>query len=112
MPQSQTAALPRPQEEEETDKSKHAQSYEVSSIYLNGCWSNGYDKVMSTDGHVDNRLIALSPELIRSGLKWQNKRHIWNQRCMNKESLQHRNRLVRGGESGGNGSSQIYLLET
>ena len=28
MPQSQTAALPRPQEEEETDKSKQAQTYE------------------------------------------------------------------------------------
>ena len=26
MPQSQTAALPRPQEEEETDKSKQAQT--------------------------------------------------------------------------------------
>ena len=26
VPQSQTAALPRPQEEEETDKSKHAQT--------------------------------------------------------------------------------------
>ena len=28
MPQSQTAAHPRPQEEEETDKSKQAQTYE------------------------------------------------------------------------------------
>ena len=40
MPQSQTAALPRPQEEEETDKSKQAQTeqtyekhYEVFFIY-------------------------------------------------------------------------------
>ena len=28
VPQSQTAALPRPQEEEETDKSKQLQTYE------------------------------------------------------------------------------------
>ena len=35
MPQSQTAALPRPQEEEETDKSKQAQTeqtYENTKI--------------------------------------------------------------------------------
>ena len=36
MPQSQTAALPRPQEEEETDKSKQAQieqTYEKHSLH-------------------------------------------------------------------------------
>ena len=32
MPQSQTAALPRPQEEEETDKSKQAQTEQVSVV--------------------------------------------------------------------------------
>ena len=30
MPQSQTAALPRPQEEEETDKSKQVQTEQTS----------------------------------------------------------------------------------
>ena len=32
VPQSQTAALPRPQEEEETDKSKQAQTEQVTAI--------------------------------------------------------------------------------
>ena len=32
VPQSQTAALPRPQEEEETDKSKQAQTEQLGRI--------------------------------------------------------------------------------
>ena len=36
MPQSQTAALPRPQEEEETDKFKQAQTEQVSAVKIIG----------------------------------------------------------------------------
>ena len=39
MPQSQTAALPRPQEEEETDKSKLAQTEVLPCVILFLCFS-------------------------------------------------------------------------
>ena len=43
VPQSQTAALPRPQEEEETDKSKQAQTEGAFSPFLHNIFQNSFN---------------------------------------------------------------------
>ena len=63
VPQSQTAALPRPQEEEETDKSKQAQ-IEQKALRLALC--------------SPSEVIAILKGLKNTRTKWHTERHTTN----------------------------------